>query len=47
MKLATGQAGLRDLVFSESFDMEGSRVDVLQLFSMLEKPDGRFPIVTP
>ena len=47
VKLATGQAGLRDLVFSESFDMEGSRVDVLQLFSMLEKPDGRFPIVTP
>jgi alkyl sulfatase BDS1-like metallo-beta-lactamase superfamily hydrolase len=47
LKLATGQAGLRDMIFSESFDMEGSRVDVLQFFSMLDKPDGRFPIVTP
>jgi len=47
LKLATGQAGLRDLVFSESFDVEGSRTDVLQFFSMLGKPDGLFPIVTP
>ncbi|MFM7144145.1 MAG: alkyl/aryl-sulfatase [Alphaproteobacteria bacterium] len=47
VKLATGQAGLRDLVFSDSFDVEGSRMDVLGFFSMLDKPDGTFPIVTP
>lgn len=42
-----GQAGLRDMVFSDDMNMEGSRMQLLSFFSLLERPDGLFPIVTP
>ncbi len=47
LRLTTGQAGLRDLVFSDDLDVEGSRMQLLSFFSLLERPDGLFPIVTP
>lgn len=47
IRLATGQAGLRDLVFSDELDVDGSRTALLSFFRLLERPDGRFPIVTP
>ena len=47
VRLATRQAGLRELVFSDELDVDGSRLALLSFFSRLEAPDERFPIVTP
>jgi alkyl sulfatase BDS1-like metallo-beta-lactamase superfamily hydrolase len=47
LRLSTGQAGLRELVFSDDLHVEGSRVALLEFFTLLDRPDGRFPIVTP
>jgi alkyl sulfatase BDS1-like metallo-beta-lactamase superfamily hydrolase len=47
LRLATRQAGLRELVFSDDLQVEGSRLDLLSFFRLLDAPDGRFPIVTP
>ncbi len=47
VKMSTGQAGLKDLVFSKDLDVEGSRLDLLAFFSLLDRPDGNFAIVTP
>jgi len=47
LRLATGQAGLRELVFSDELAVEGSRLDLLSFFSLLDRPDPAFPIVTP
>ncbi len=47
VKLGTGQAGLKDLVMSDELHVEGSRLKLLSFLSLLDKPDGRFPIVTP
>lgn len=47
LQLATGQAGLRDLVFSDDLEVEGSRMSLLGFFRMMETPQANFPIVTP
>jgi alkyl sulfatase BDS1-like metallo-beta-lactamase superfamily hydrolase len=47
LRLATGEAGLRDMIFSDDLDVDGSRLELLSFFSLFERPDGRFPIVTP
>jgi alkyl sulfatase BDS1-like metallo-beta-lactamase superfamily hydrolase len=47
VRLATGQAGLRDLVFSKELAVDGSRLQLLSFFSLLDRPAGAFPIVTP
>jgi alkyl sulfatase BDS1-like metallo-beta-lactamase superfamily hydrolase len=47
LRLASGQAGLREMIFSDELAVEGSRLDLLSFFSLLERPDGAFPIVTP
>jgi len=47
VQLGTGQAGLKDIVMSDSLRVEGSRLKLLSFLLLLDKPDGRFPIVTP
>jgi alkyl sulfatase BDS1-like metallo-beta-lactamase superfamily hydrolase len=47
VRLGTGDAGLKELVFSDDLKVDGSRMKLLTLLSMLDKPDGKFPIVTP
>jgi alkyl sulfatase BDS1-like metallo-beta-lactamase superfamily hydrolase len=47
VRLGIGEAGLKDLVMSDALDVEGSRLKLLSFLSLLDKPDGRFPIVTP
>jgi alkyl sulfatase BDS1-like metallo-beta-lactamase superfamily hydrolase len=47
LRLTTGQAGLRELVFSEDIDVDGSRIELLSFFALLDRPDTAFPIVTP
>ena len=46
VRLVTGQAGLKDLVLSDELDVDGSRLDLLGFFSLLDSPDGRFDLVT-
>lgn len=47
IRLITRQAGLKDLVFSDDLNIEGSRMSVLSLFSTFDRPDFKFAIVTP
>ncbi len=47
LRLTTGQAGLRDMIFSDDLNVEGSRLQLLSFFSLLDRPDGLFPVVTP
>lgn len=46
-RLLTRQAGLREIVFSDELSVEGSRLQLLALLSMIEHPNEAFPIVTP
>ncbi len=47
LRLVTGEAGLREMIFSDELEVDGSRLALLSFFSLLERSDGRFPIVTP
>lgn len=46
LKLMTGQAGAKELLFSEQTRIEGSKIDLGRFFSLIEKAPGTFPIVT-
>jgi alkyl sulfatase BDS1-like metallo-beta-lactamase superfamily hydrolase len=47
IRSATGQAGIRDMIFSKDLDVDGNRLALLSFFSLLDRPDGNFSIVTP
>ena len=47
IRMLTGEAGLRDTVFSDDLSIEGSKLDLLQFLLLFEKPSGNFNIVTP
>ena len=47
LKMLTGQAGLKDTLFSDDLDIDGSRLDLGSFFRLIEKPAGTFNIVTP
>lgn len=47
VSMLLGQAGLKDLLLSDEIELQGSKLDLLKLFSLLDKPEGRFGIVTP
>ncbi len=47
LKMLTGQAGLKDTLFSDDLDIDGSRLDLVSFFRLIEKPAGTFNIVTP
>ena len=47
VRLGVGQAGLKDMLTSDQFRIEGSKVEVMGLLGMIKTPDGQFPIVTP
>ena len=47
LRLGTGQAGLRDFVFSDELDVDGSRMALLSFFQLLDPVDPSFAIVTP
>ena len=47
LEITTGQAGLREMLFSDAADIEGSRLKLLGFFRLLDNPTGAFPIVTP
>ncbi len=47
LRLAIGSAGLREMIFSDELDVDGSRVKLLSFFSLMEAPEPSFNIVTP
>jgi alkyl sulfatase BDS1-like metallo-beta-lactamase superfamily hydrolase len=47
VRLGIGDAGAREVVMSDELKVEGSRLKLLSFLSMIDKPDGRFAIVTP
>src|SRR5439155_3637130 len=46
-RLAAGQAGLKEMIFSNDLDVDGSRLDLLGFFRLLDAPSGAFNVVTP
>jgi alkyl sulfatase BDS1-like metallo-beta-lactamase superfamily hydrolase len=47
IRMLTGKAGLKDLLLSDELELEGSKLDLLKFFSLFDKPEGRFNVVTP
>jgi alkyl sulfatase BDS1-like metallo-beta-lactamase superfamily hydrolase len=47
LRLVTGDMGLKELVFSDELDVEGSRTTLLGFLGLLDPADGNFAIVTP
>jgi alkyl sulfatase BDS1-like metallo-beta-lactamase superfamily hydrolase len=47
VRLLTAQAGLRDLLFSDDLQVDGSRMDMLGFFALMERAGEPFAIVTP
>ncbi len=47
LKLLVGQAGPRDVIFSSDLKVDGSKLDLVKFFGLLDQPKGNFNIVTP
>lgn len=47
VRMLTGQAGLKDTIFSDNLSVDGSKLDLLNFLLLFEKPSGAFNIVTP
>jgi alkyl sulfatase BDS1-like metallo-beta-lactamase superfamily hydrolase len=47
VKIIIAEAGLKETLFGEELSVEGSKLDLVSFFSMLDKPTGAFNIVTP
>ena len=45
--LVTGRIGLREALMSDQVAVEGSRMELLSFFTLLDRIDPAFPIVTP
>jgi alkyl sulfatase BDS1-like metallo-beta-lactamase superfamily hydrolase len=46
LRMMTGAAGAKELLLSDETRIEGSRIDLARFFSLFDKAEGRFPIVT-
>ncbi len=47
LRIATGQAGISDLLTSDEIEFSGSKIDMIRFFALFERPKGDFNIVTP
>ncbi|MEZ5503483.1 MAG: alkyl sulfatase dimerization domain-containing protein [Halioglobus sp.] len=47
VKMLTGSAGIRDIIFSDEISVEGDKLDLLKFFALLDRPNETFNIVTP
>lgn len=47
IKMIAGTAGVKDTLLSDDLKIDGSKIDLVRFFSMIDKPAGTFPIVTP
>jgi alkyl sulfatase BDS1-like metallo-beta-lactamase superfamily hydrolase len=46
IRMMAGTAGLKDTLFSDRLKVDGSKIDLLRFFSLIDKAPGTFPIVT-
>lgn len=46
VKMLTRSASLKDILLGPDLSVSGNRFDLVRFFSLLDKPDGLFPIVT-
>jgi len=47
LKLLVGSTNWREILFSDDLEVDGSRMDLFRFLSLLDRPTGRFNIVTP
>lgn len=47
VSMLTGEAGLKDTLFSDQLSVDGSALDLVRFFSLFEKPNPSFAIVLP
>ncbi|MGH9392171.1 MAG: alkyl sulfatase dimerization domain-containing protein, partial [Vicinamibacteria bacterium] len=47
LRMAIGEAGVRETLLSDDLAVEGSRIDLVRFFSLFDRPKGNFNIVTP
>jgi len=46
VNMMAGTAGLKDTLMSDELKVDGSKIDLVRFFSMIDKAPGTFPIVT-
>ncbi|WP_457553835.1 alkyl/aryl-sulfatase [Desulfobacula sp.] len=47
IKMIIGKAGIKDTILSDDLKVKGSKLDLIRFFTLFEKPEGIFNIVTP
>lgn len=47
VELLTGNAGIKDTLFSDEVSVDGSTIDLMSFFALLDRPDEVFNVVTP
>jgi linear primary-alkylsulfatase len=47
LNMATNTAGIKDFLFSDDIELSGSKIDLIRFFALLDRPKGKFNIVTP
>jgi alkyl sulfatase BDS1-like metallo-beta-lactamase superfamily hydrolase len=47
VKMIAGTAGVKDTIMSDDLKVTGSKIDLVRFFSLIDKADGKFPVVTP
>jgi alkyl sulfatase BDS1-like metallo-beta-lactamase superfamily hydrolase len=46
VKMIAGTAGVKDTLLGDGLKVDGSKIDLLRFFGLIEKAPGTFPIVT-
>ena len=46
IKMMTGTAGVQDTLLSDELEVDGSRIDLVRFFTLIDKAPGTFAIVT-
>ena len=46
VKMIAGVAGAKDTLLSDDLKIDGSKIDLVRFFSLIDKAPGTFPIVT-
>ena len=47
LAMVTGKAGIKDTLFSDDLEIDGSRMVLVRFLMLFDKPRANFPIVTP
>ena len=47
VEIIIGEAGLKETLFSDDLSIDGSKLDLISFFSLMDQPTGTFNIVTP